>query len=106
MPMSLVAKSRLRTVSACTCAADQFVRLARQFQSEIRVHDHGNECDGKSILDLMTLAAECGTRLELAANGADADAAVAALAGLVSARFYENEDRDSTEAQPGTEPTR
>ena len=57
-------------------AADQFVRLARRFQSEIRVHHQGNECNGKSILDLTTLAAECGTRLDLEACGPDADAAV------------------------------
>jgi phosphocarrier protein len=87
-------------------AADQFVRLARQFQSEIRVHYQGQECNGKSILDLMSLAAECGTRLELEARGADAVAAVEALAGLVSARFGENGDGDSTAAQPATEPGR
>ena len=87
-------------------AADQFVRLARQFQSEIRVHYHGNECNGKSILDLMILAAECGTRLDLEACGADAVAAVEALAGLVLARFYENEDVDSTEGRPRSEPAR
>ena len=38
------------------------------------------------------MAAECGTRLELEARGPDADAAVEALAELVSARFYEDED--------------
>jgi phosphocarrier protein len=85
-------------------AADQFVRLARRFQSEIRVHHRGGECNGKSILELTTLAAECGTGLELEARGADAVAAVEALACLVSARFYLNKDGDSTEAQPGTEP--
>ena len=46
-------------------AADQFVRLARRFQCEIRVHYQGNECNGKSILDLTTLAAEAAHSLDL-----------------------------------------
>ena len=71
-------------------AASQFVSLARQFQSEIRVHCKGYECNGKSILDLTSLAAECGTRLDLEACGPDAVAAVEALAIVVKARFYED----------------
>ncbi len=85
-------------------AADRFVRLARRFQCEIRVHYQGNECNGKSILDLATLAAECGTLLDLEACGPDAVAAVAALAVLVAARFYEDGNGESTEGQSGTEP--
>jgi phosphocarrier protein HPr len=73
-------------------AADQFVRLAQRFQCEIRVHYQGNACNGKSIIELMTLAAECGTRLDLEACGPDAVAAVEALAVVVAARFYEDEN--------------
>jgi phosphocarrier protein HPr len=40
----------------------------------------------------MTLAAECGTRLDLEACGPDAVAAVEALAVVVAARFYEDEN--------------
>ena len=67
--------------------ANKFVELALQFQAEIRVHYNGNEFNGKSILDLTSLAAECGTRLDLEARGPDAAAAVESLADLVSARF-------------------
>jgi len=70
-------------------AADKFVRLARQFVSEIRVDRDGREVDGKSILDLTILAAERGTWLGLEARGRDAEAALAALAELISAKFYE-----------------
>ena len=69
--------------------ADRFVGLAKQFAAGIRVHRDGRAVDGKSILDLALLAAECGTRLDLEARGPDAEAAVAALAELVSARFHE-----------------
>jgi phosphocarrier protein len=75
--------------------ADKFVRLAHQFQAEVQVLHNGNTFNGKSILDLTTLAAECGTRLELEARGADAEAAVEALAELISAQFHEaGEDQD------------
>ncbi len=73
-------------------AADQFVRIARQFDCEIQVHYQGNGCNGKSILELMTLAAECGTRLDLEACGPDAVAALEALAVVVAAGFYQDEN--------------
>lgn len=81
--------------------ADRFVRLASTFQSEIRVHCHGGVFNGKSILDLTTLAAECGVKLDLEARGPDAEQAVTALAELVAAKFHEEgpdfpEDLSST----------
>lgn len=84
--------------------ASKFVDLALQFQAEIRVHYNGNEFNGKSILDLTSLAAECGTLLDLEARGPDAAAAVESLADLVSARFHEDEDGEPTEVAPRTEP--
>jgi len=84
--------------------ANKFVELALRFQSEIRVHHNGNEFNGKSILDLTSLAAERGTLLELEARGSDAPSAVQALADLVSARFYEDENGDPLEVEPRTEP--
>jgi phosphocarrier protein HPr len=64
--------------------AEEFVRVARQFRAEIRVRYAGKEANGKSLLDLMTLAAECGSRLRLEARGEDATTALAALVDLVS----------------------
>ena len=80
--------------------ADKFVRLAHRFQSEIRVHHKGLEINGKSILDLTTLAAECGTLLQLEARGPDAEAAVEALAELVLARFHETDEGHEKEPAP------
>ncbi|WP_435020536.1 HPr family phosphocarrier protein [Tundrisphaera sp. TA3] len=80
--------------------ADKFVRMANQFQSQIQVHHLGRQINGKSILDLTTLAAEQGTQLVLEARGPDAEAAVAALADLVLARFFEDEEgQDADPAQ-------
>ena len=73
--------------------ADRFVRLAHRFQAEIRVSRDGHTVNGKSILDLATLAAACGTRLELEARGDDAEQALAALCELIAAGFDEADER-------------
>ena len=86
--------------------ADKFVKLALHYQAEIRVHYNGNQFNGKSILDLITVAAECGTRLELEASGPDAVEALDALSDLVSAQFYENENGDTIEGHSNPEPGR
>jgi phosphotransferase system HPr (HPr) family protein len=74
--------------------ANKFVELAVKYQSEIRVHYNGNDYNGKSILELTSLAAECGSRLDLEARGTDAPAAIDALAELVRAQFHEEEDAE------------
>lgn len=80
--------------------ADKFVRLAHQFQAEVKVYYQGRVFNGKSILDLTSLAAECGTRLDLEALGPDADDALDALAALVSAQFHEQETEDGGPKDP------
>jgi phosphotransferase system HPr (HPr) family protein len=72
-------------------AADKFVRLARQFRAGVRVACSGRTASGQSTLDLMTLAAERGSRLELEADGPDAEAALDALTDLIGRRFDEQE---------------
>ncbi len=70
--------------------AGKFVQTAGQFDSEIRIRFEDREFNGKSILDLMTMAAECGTILELEAVGPDAGPALDALADLVNQGFGES----------------
>ncbi len=68
--------------------ATKFVKLAQSFQSDVRVDSQGTKVNGKSLLDMTGLAAECGTMLDLEAEGPDAKAALAALADLVAAGFH------------------
>jgi len=70
-------------------AAGLFARLAQGFQAEVRVGLDGKRVSGKSLLDLLTLVAECDSELDLEASGPDAEAALTALAGLVESRFHE-----------------
>ena len=67
--------------------AAEFVKLASRFESDIRLAKDGDAVNGKSIMGVMTLAAECGAELTLRADGSDAEAAVAALEELVANEF-------------------
>ncbi len=67
--------------------AAEFVKLASRFKSEIRLAKDGEAVNGKSIMGVMTLAAECGAELTLRADGSDAEAAVTALEELVANEF-------------------
>ena len=69
--------------------AAEIVKVSAKFQSEITLVKDGMEVNGKSILGVMRLAAECGSSLVLRANGADADAAVTALEELIVNKFGE-----------------
>lgn len=69
-------------------AAAKFEMLANSFQAEIWVNYRGIRGNGKSILDLVGLTAECGATLDLEARGPDALEAIAALADLVAASFH------------------
>jgi phosphocarrier protein HPr len=69
--------------------ATRFAQEAMRFRCDVRVAGNGTEVNGKSILMLTSLAAERGTRLLVRAEGADADACLAALAALVAGRFGE-----------------
>jgi phosphocarrier protein HPr len=71
--------------------ADQLVRRAAAFQADIWLEGPGGRVNGKSILDLMVLAAACGTMLEIEARGPDAEEAVAALAALIGTGFEASE---------------
>lgn len=70
-------------------AASKFVEQASRFQAEIRVRHNDEEVNGKSILGLLLLAAPCGSKLTISAEGEDAEQALAALTQLVADRFGE-----------------
>ena len=66
-----------------------FVDVANGFDSDVHVLKGAQRVDGKSIMQIMMLAATQGTELEICAQGADADAAVKALCDLVNRGFEE-----------------
>lgn len=74
--------------------AMQFVDVANQFRSNIRVESKGDEpgeADGKSVMQMIILAATQGTPLVITADGDDAQTAVDALVTLVESKFGEEQ---------------
>lgn len=76
--------------------ADLFARLASKFQCDVEVENGGKCVDGKSIMDLITLAATQGTKLLIRTRGDDAESAIEALVDLVSHEFPSAEAVDKT----------
>ena len=62
---------------------------AAKFKSAVSVIKDGQAVNGKSSIDLLTLAAVAGTQLTFRAEGEDAREAVDALAALIETRFGE-----------------
>jgi phosphocarrier protein len=71
--------------------AAEFVKIAGRFTADIRVEKDGLEVNGKSIMGVLMLAAERGSRLRLSAKGKDAEDALSALRDLVRRGFEEME---------------
>jgi len=69
--------------------AAQLVKLASTFASEIQLMKDGLEVNGKSIMGVMMLAAECGSAITVQAVGPDEADAVAALSELIASGFGE-----------------
>ena len=71
-------------------AALKFVELSSKHSSQVTVAREGREVNGKSILGLMTLAAQKGTTLSIETNGEDEKELLDALRALVSNKFGES----------------
>jgi phosphocarrier protein len=74
--------------------AMQFVDVANQFVSTVTVRKGGEEpcdADGKSVMQMIILAATEGTPLRIEADGEDAQKAVDKLAELFESKFGEEE---------------
>ena len=72
-----------------TRPASMIVRTASKFDADVTICKDGYEINGKSVIGVMTLAAEQGATLTLAIDGADEEAAADALAALFESGFGE-----------------
>lgn len=69
--------------------AAELVKVANRFQAAVEVRKDAVAVNGKSILGVMTLAAECGSSLFIKTDGEDAEPAMDALLALVADGFHE-----------------
>jgi phosphocarrier protein HPr len=67
----------------------RFVRAMMPFHSNVRVAYDGKEVDGKSVLDLLTLAPLEGSTVRVRAEGPDAAKAMDALEQIMRSRLEE-----------------
>jgi len=70
-------------------AAAMLIRTLADFSSEVTIANGDTVADGRSVLDLMTLAASRGTTLRVSAEGEDAEKTVAAVGALIARNFAE-----------------
>lgn len=69
--------------------ASSLVKLASNYESEFNIYMYGYRVNGKSILGVMTLAAEQGAELELEFDGPDEKEAYNAVKDLIERGFGE-----------------
>jgi phosphocarrier protein HPr len=69
--------------------ASELVKLASRFKSTVELRKDDLAVNGKSILGVMMLAAECGSSITIKTDGEDAEQAMSALLALVAEGFHE-----------------
>jgi len=70
--------------------ASVFVKIANRYESEVTVRKGSEAVNGKSIMGLMTLAANQGSVLELEVSGPDAEKAMTELEQFLSSDTDDN----------------
>lgn len=72
-------------------AAAVLVKTASGFESDVRVRKGSVEVDAKSIMGVLGLEGAVGSELTVKARGPDEQEALAAVVGLIEAKFNEEE---------------
>jgi len=67
--------------------AQLFVRTAQKFKSDIFIECHQKRANAKSVLSILTLGVNKGTKIKVLAKGEDAGQSLQALAALVASNF-------------------
>ena len=72
-------------------AAALLVQTVNKFSSHVIFSKDGQSTDGRSIMGVLTLAATQGSKLQVEANGDDAERVVKAIERLIDDRFNEHD---------------
>ena len=72
-------------------AAAKLTQLASSFAAEVWMSRGDRRVNAKSIMGVMMLAAGKGSQITVETEGADADAALAAVLALIADKFGEGE---------------
>ncbi len=66
------------------------VKAATKYRSEFFIEKDGIQVNGKSIMGVMMLAAECGSTLHLIADGVDEEYLLDEIQALINGGFGED----------------
>lgn len=72
-------------------ASAKLSKLAGSFPCEVHLSRNGRRVNAKSIMGVMMLAAGLGSEVEIETDGADDEAAMAALVALFEDKFGEGQ---------------
>ena len=72
-------------------ASAKLTQMATSFAAEVWLSRDGRRVNAKSIMGVMMLAAGKGSPITVETEGADADAALAAILALIADKFGEGE---------------
>lgn len=72
-------------------ASAKLTQIASRHACEVWLERNGRRINAKSIMGVMMLAAAKGSTIVIETEGADADAAMAALVALIEDKFGEGE---------------
>ncbi len=70
--------------------AAMLIKTTGKFKSDVRISKDGYEVNGKSIMGVMTLAAEPGSVIQVTVEGEDEQEAMKAIEELIKNNFYED----------------
>jgi phosphocarrier protein HPr len=70
-------------------AAALFVQTVNKFSSQVNVSNDAMTADGRSIMGMLTLGANQGSKIQVEAIGDDAEKALRAIEKLLNNRFNE-----------------
>lgn len=69
--------------------ATMIVKAASKYRSDFKIVKSDMEINGRSIMGVMTLAAEFGSELELVADGVDEEVLIKEIAQMFADKFGE-----------------
>jgi phosphocarrier protein HPr len=72
-------------------ASAKLTKLAGSFRSDVHLSRNGRRVNAKSIMGVMMLAAGMGTEIRIETDGADEQAAMDAIRGMIEDKFGEGE---------------
>jgi len=72
-------------------ASAKFVQTVERYDAVVTVTRSGETVGGRSIMGLLTLGAAQGTTIAVVVSGADAQASLQAITGLLANKFGEDE---------------